>query len=380
MMRHFAAILLLTASLQGQEVRVHDLAGDLMMPVDVATGPGRSLLIVLLDGRVLSLDADTGAIASTPVLDLRDRVDCCDNGGLLSFVLHPRFESTGLAFALYVDRNGDTALARFSRGGGTDPRLEPASERILLVADQNPDFAPNHHGGELVFGPDGFLYISIGDGGSANFFSGAAQQLHDLRGKLLRIDVDRGDPYAIPPDNPFVGVSGARPEIWARGLRNPWRFSFDPFSGALLMADIGQERFEEVNVTPLALSRGANFGWPYMEGKHCFLPAQACNDGSLVIPQIEYGRADGCSITGGHMYRGSRWSRFRGLFLYGDWCSGKLWGLDPRTNTTRLLAETGYSIVGFGEDAGGELYLVGFEGRVGRITDGAASRRRSVAR
>lgn len=358
------------------QIAAHDLITGLSMPVHVATLPGNLIAVVQLDGKVFVYD---GGRRTDTLLDIGDRVRCCFGAGLLNFVLHPDFSRNGQAFAMYVSREGDTVISRFSRLSAETLRLDAASERVVLTIDRPPSDAPLHHGGELVFGPDHLLYISTGDGGSENNVSDNAQRLDRLDGKILRIDVDGAEPYSLPADNPFIGVTGARPEIWALGLRNPWRFSFHPWRETLLLPDIGQSRLEEVNITPLALSRGANFGWPHMEGTACFRPAENCYQHQLVTPRSEYSRADGCSITGGRVYRGVRSSRFRGLYLYGDWCSGKIWGIDPDAiDPPRLLAQTDYSIVGFGEDAAGELYIVDFNGRVGRLTDAPSARKRPV--
>lgn len=337
------------------------------------------MLIVHLEGTV---GIYSGGDYRALFFDGRDRVACCDNGGLLSFVLHPQFEQNGFVFAQYVEASGDTVVSRFTRAASPATAvIDAATERILMVVDQPPT-TPNHHGGELVFGPDGYLYISIGEGGSYRNVTNAAQELDHFLGKLLRIDVDRGEPYSIPSDNPFVGVSGARPEIWAYGLRNPWRYSFEPASGLLLLPDIGHDLWEEVNILPNALARGANFRWPHMEGSHCFLPSSSCLREGLIMPVLEYTRDDGCSITGGHIYRGVRASRLRGSYIYGDWCSGKIGSASRDASgewQSTLLAQTNLSVVGFGEDARGELYVVDFNGSVARF-DAPARRTRPVRR
>jgi glucose/arabinose dehydrogenase len=284
-------------------------------------------------------------------LDISNLVDCCENGGLLSVVFHPNYAINGQLFVLYVNKNGDTVLARY-RG---------ATGEILFVVPQPKDNVPNHHGGTLVFGSDGYLYVSIGDGGAFVKVTNRAQELDHLLGKLLRIDVDRGTPYAVPPDNPFVGVAGVRPEIWSYGLRNPWRFSFDRLTGELLMGDVGQDSWEEIDIATLAQARGANFGWPRMEASHCFPPGSTCSTAGLTLPALEYPRDLGCSVTGGFRYRGSLWPSLYGTYFYGDFCTGRIWG------DSQVLADTEMNIVSFGEDDEGELYVVDYRGTVFQV-------------
>ena len=239
----------------------------------------------------------------------------------------------------------------------------------------------NHNGGQLAFGPDGFLYIGTGDGGSGGDPGNRAQSLTTLLGKILRIDVDGGTPYAIPPDNPFSSTASALPEIWAYGLRNPWRFSFDRATGDLLIADVGQNAFEEINFQPAQSSGGENYGWRLMEASHCFNPASNCNDGSLTLPILEYGRGEGCSVTGGYVFRG-RSPGTRGMYIYGDFCSGTIWFAAPDEEgrwTNRLEIQSGLSISSFGEAANGEIYVAGYGGTIHRIVE-LPERRRGARR
>jgi glucose/arabinose dehydrogenase len=250
-----------------------------------------------------------------------------------------------------------------------DPNVvDPASAVILLTIAQ--PFA-NHNGGQLQFGPDGYLYIGTGDGGSGGDPLDNAQNLDSLLGKILRIDVDTGFPYAIPPDNPFVGQLTAKPEIWALGLRNPWRFTFDRFNGDLFIADVGQNNWEELNVQSAAGSGGQNYGWRLMEGRHCFDPAANCNDGSLTLPVLEYDHSAGdCSITGGYRYRGVLLPALAGVYFYADFCTGKIWGALPDALgdwSSELLLDADVSVTAFGEDESGELYLAGFSSSGGII-------------
>jgi glucose/arabinose dehydrogenase len=339
---------------------LHPIAAGLDSPVQVVSSHDGSgfLYVALQRGEILQIDPRTGSKSS--FLDFSSIVDCCSNGGLLSVVFHPRYRENGQMFVLYVNRNGDTTVARYLRN---------AEPLILFVAVQPKDNIPNHHGGTLQFGPDGFLYITIGDGG-AGVVTNRAQETGHLLGKLLRIDVDHATPYVIPPDNPFVGVGGARGEIWSLGLRNPWRFSFDRLTGELLIGDVGQSSWEEIDDVTIGQARGANFGWPIFEGDHCFPPGGPCQ-GNFVFPEIEYSHDLGCSVTGGYRYRGSRWPALFGTYLYGDYCSGRIWG-----DRSELL-HTNALVVSFGEDDAGELYLVDQRGSLLRI-DGGIDRRRAA--
>jgi glucose/arabinose dehydrogenase len=240
------------------------------------------------------------------------------------------------------------------------PNVSTTSERVLLVIH---DPYPNHNGGMVEFGPEGFLYIALGDGGAGGDPENRGQNLQELLGKLLRIDVDHGTPYTIPPDNPFV-ASGGRPEIYAWGFRNPWRFSFDRLTGQLWAGDVGQNKWEEIDIVQL----GGNYGWRVMEGTHCYDPAIACPTKGLIQPVAEY-RNDGtrCSIIGGYVYRGAGAPTLYGTYLYGDFCSGEIFGL--RGSAQRTLLAASLSISSFGQDQSGEVYVVGLKGTVHRIVE-----------
>jgi glucose/arabinose dehydrogenase len=302
-----------------------------------------------------------GALLATPFIDLSDRVFNAGERGLLGLAFPPGYAQKGY-FYLHYSRLGDGAsvLSRFFVSA--DPNLAlPASEQVLLLVDQ--PFA-NHNGGQLAFGPDGLLYVALGDGGSAGDPFGNGQNPASLLGSLLRLDVEGGAlPYAIPPDNPFVGLPNARPEIWAIGLRNPWRFSFDRLSGDLFIADVGQNTWEEINHQPGGAAGGANYGWNILEGPDCFSPAEGCvPPAAAVAPVASYDHGLGCSVTGGYVYRGPQNPDLQGLYFYADFCSGRLWGL-RRVGATwenQLLAETGRQISSFGEDEAGRLYLADY--------------------
>jgi len=323
--------------------------------------PGASrLFIVEKAGRILVVE--NGSVQPRPFLDITDRVGSQNNEqGLLSIAFPPDFASGEVFYVNYTDRRGDTVIARYRLVAGESGQADPNSEQIILQIKQP---AANHNGGQLQFGPDGYLYIGTGDGGQAGDPWGNAQNPGALLGKLLRIDVTRADTYEIPSDNPLLDQPGARPEIWATGVRNPWRFSFDRAAGDMYIADVGQNLYEEVNFQPAASRGGENYGWDIMEGNHCFEPASGCNPEGLTLPVVEYDHGpSGCSITGGYVYRGTDYPQMAGVYFYGDFCSGNIWGL-RRTEAgaweTALLLETDLNISTFGEDAQGELYVASY--------------------
>ena len=327
--------------------------------VDPGDGSGR-LFIVLQAGQIRVVDG--GALLPTPFLDLTAQVSTLGNErGLLGLVFHPDYASNGLFFVDYTDLGGDTVVARYQVS--SDPNVaEPASATTVLTVDQP---GSNHNGGQLEFGPDGALYVALGDGGGTGDPADRAQRLDDLLGKILRIDVDSATPYAIPPDNPFVGTAGASPEIWVYGLRNPWRFSFDRETGDLWIADVGQSEREEIDVQPAGSPGGENYGWDVEEGSTCYDPdpdlgEPPCGDPTLVRPILEYDHTLGCSVTGGYRYRGSSAPHLVAWYLYADFCSGRIWGATESEGawTAHELLDTTLSIASFGEDAAGELYLV----------------------
>ncbi len=323
------------------------------------------LYVVLQPGRIVFFPNDREVDSAELFLDIRDRVnDRGEEEGLLGLAFDPQYADNG-HFYVYYSASGPrrSVVSRFS--ASADGRAGPGSERILLEVPQ--PFS-NHNGGQIAFGPDGYLYIALGDGGSRGDPQGNGQDLGTLLGSILRIDVSTVDStgaYAVPADNPFVGHSGARPEIWAYGLRNPWRFSFDRATGDLWTADVGQNRFEEVDI----IRPGLNYGWNIMEGEECFARSD-CDRTGLEIPVAEYGREDGCSVTGGYVYRGSSLPSLYGAYVYGDYCSGRIWALrhDGDEVTERMqIVDSGLRIPSFGEDAGGELYVLSFDGTIYRL-------------
>lgn len=340
------------------------------LPLDFQVMPGQTDRVAIVEqgGIILSLALSNQTAQPDTLLDIRDRIN--KEGweeGLLGLAFHSDYAANGYLYVNYTAANPRrTVISRFARLSSNPLRADPASEVMILQFNQ--PFA-NHNGGCLVFGPDGFLYIGTGDGGSGGDPQGNGQNRATLLGKMLRIDVDNpsgGRAYGIPADNPLVGNSnGWREEIWAWGLRNPWRYSFDRETGQLWIADVGQNAIEEVNIG----LRGANYGWNTMEGSRCFNPPSGCVTTGLTLPIWEYDHSLGQSITGGYVYRGSRLSSLVGAYLVADFISGRIWGIRPNGSNyqSQLLAETGLSIASFGEDSAGNLYLCAFDGRIYRI-------------
>lgn len=331
------------------------LVSGLQRPVDLqADGSGR-LFVLEKVGRIRILQ--TGSLLQASFLDITDRVGSSANEqGLLGLAFHPGYTQNGYFFVNYTDRNGDTVISRFQVSG--DPNFsDPASEFKLLGINQP---RGNHNGGGLAFGPDGYLYAGLGDGGSQGDPQGNGQKLTTLLGKILRLDVDSAEPYAIPADNPF-GT-----EIWAYGLRNPWRISFDTATGDLYIADVGQYVWEEINFLPAGSPGGANFGWNYREGTH---PYEGSAPDGLIDPVAEYSHSEGgCSVTGGYVYRGSM-PEWNGIYLYGDYCTGFIWGLINSGSgwQAQLLFDTDVNITSFGQDESGEVYIVADSGGIYRL-------------
>jgi glucose/arabinose dehydrogenase len=324
-------------------------------------GEASRLFVVEKAGRIRLIQ--NGTVQPAPFLDITDRVGSRGSEqGLLSVAFPPDYAANGLFYVDYTDLNGNTVIARYRRPADNPRQADPASEQKILQIDQP---AANHNGGQLQFGPDGYLYIGMGDGGGAGDQWGNAQSTGVLLGKILRIDVGGTDTYTIPPDNPFAGKAGARPEIWALGLRNPWRFSFDRATGDLYIADVGQNTYEEVDFQPARSPGGQNYGWNRMEATHCFKPASGCDSTGTVPPVAEYEHSQGgCSITGGYVYRGTRFPQMAGVYFFADFCTGKVWGLWPDTSGAwrmDFLLDSGLSPSSFGEDAAGEIYLVGYQ-------------------
>jgi len=378
-----------TAQFSLGDIVFEEVASGVVSPTSIKNagdGSGR-LFFTTQDGLVLVYDGQE--LLDVPFLDLREKAECvrkCGERGLLDIEFHPNFPANNVFFVNYTDTNGDTVVSRFEVSENPN-RAGAGSEEIILRIGQPQS---NHNGGQLQFGPDGFLYIASGDGGGVGDPDNNAQSLQTLLGKILRIDVDGGSPYAIPASNPFAGRGNALGEIWAYGLRNPWRFSFDRETGGMYIGDVGQGGREEVNFQPADSSGGENYGWRIMEGNACFdtgtnrpvNPPETCNDGSLVQPFFDYpheGSDCGGSVTGGYVYRGSRFPAMQGHYFFADFCSGRLWAAIREGNGEwNVLGplDTGFRITTFGEDEDGELYLADISskgtssGTIYRLTTG----------
>ncbi len=329
------------------------IASNLDRPVDLQPDGSGRLFVVEKIGHIHIIE--NGQLIQTPFLNIDDRVnDSSNEMGLLGLAFHPNYTQNGYFYLNYTGSGGDTFISRFQVSD--DPNLANPSSEVNLLRINQP--YPNHNGGTLQFGPDGFLYAGLGDGGAAGDPMGNGQSLGTLLGKILRLDVDSAEPYIVPADNPFGN------EIWAYGLRNPWRISFDTLTGDLYIGDVGQNQWEEIDYLPAGSPGGTNFGWNFREGNHEF--KEGDGPGDLVDPIVEYShREGGCSVTGGYVYRGSM-PEWNGIYLYGDYCSGYIWGLINSDSGWReqLLFDMDINITSFGQDEAGEVYLVGDNGGV----------------
>ena len=324
-------------------------------PVDLQPDGSGRLFVIEKYGHIHVIE--NGQLIDTPFLNIEDRVnDSSNEMGLLGLAFHPDYAQNGYFYVNYTGSGGNTFISRFQVSG--DPHLANPSSEVNLLRVNQP--FPNHNGGTLLFGPDGYFYAGLGDGGSAGDPMGNGQKTTTLLGKILRLDVDSAEPYAIPADNPFGN------EIWAYGLRNPWRISFDELTGDLFIGDVGQGTWEEIDYLPAGSLGGENFGWDFREGAHEY-------DGNapagLTDPIAEYSHAEGgCSVTGGYVYRGSM-PEWNGIYLYGDYCTGLIWGLIKSDNgwQNQLLFDVDFNITSFGQDETGEVYLVSDGGEVYKL-------------
>ena len=315
-------------------------------------------------GRILIVEADS--LVTSPFLDLSGIVLSGGERGLLGLAFHPMYASNGYFYVNYTDQAGDTRVVRYTRS--SDPYVADAASASVILTVGQP--FPNHNGGALAFGPAGHLFIALGDGGSGGDPDGNGQDSTTLLGSILRIDVDGASPYAIPSNNPFAGHPTARPEIWAYGLRNPWRFSIDAADDMLYIGDVGQSTWEEVDAVPRATSTAYNFGWNTVEGLECF-QGGSCDLSAFTAPVIAYPTNTGCAIVGGFVYRGLAIPDLRGTYFYGDHCTGVIRSLRVTNGNAdehrQWSLGTSGSLLSFGEDADGELYVLSSDGIVYRI-------------
>ncbi|MEZ4990177.1 MAG: PQQ-dependent sugar dehydrogenase [Saprospiraceae bacterium] len=342
------------------------------VPVDIATAGDERLFIVEKDARIRILHPD-GQVNEQSFLDIDDRVG--SNGserGLLGLAFHPDYSENGYFFVYYTNNSGNSVVSRFEVSAGNPDQADPESEKILLTVPQ--PFA-NHNGGDLNFGPDGYLYISLGDGGSGGDPNNNGQNRLTLLGTILRIDIDNGDPYAIPDDNPFAEDDATLDEIWALGLRNPWRFSFDRLTGDMWIGDVGQEKVEEIDFQPAGSPGGINYGWRCYEGNITFNTSNCGPSSDYQFPIFTYesNLPIGCSVNGGFVYRGATYPLMYGKYLFSDYCSGKIWALSQTEAeewvSTELYDGSNYSFSAMGEDHQGEIYIASINGGIYQLRD-----------
>lgn len=351
--------------------RLTTVASGFVNPLGIVAANDATNRLFVVEQRGTIRILQNGSVLATPFVDIQSRLEDGGEKGLLGLALHPQFAQNRRFFVNYTTRRltgGLQSVIAEYQVSPTDPNRADLAERILLTVNQPFD---NHNGGQLAFGPDGFLYIALGDGGDAGDPLNRAQNLRVLLGKILRIDVNGNNSsngqYGIPTDNPFANGVNGEPEIWAFGLRNPWRFSFDSNGGRLFAGDVGQNSFEEVDI----ITRGGNFGWRIMEGAHCFSPPSGCDQTNLILPIAEYGHSEGSAVIGGFVYRGSAIPQLQGSYIFGDLTSHAIWRLveaSPTWTRTTLIPGAP-TISSFGQDQAGELYVLDFDnGTVLRIS------------
>jgi glucose/arabinose dehydrogenase len=349
------------------------IASGLSSPVLVTNagdGSGR-LFVVEQTGKIRIIAG--GSLLAAPFLDLSASISSGGERGLLGLAFHPSYETNGKFYVNFTTKSGDTAINEYRVSADPNVANGASGRRIITIAQPY----ANHNGGNIAFGPDRYLYVGMGDGGSAGDPGHRAQNLNSLLGKMLRIDINGTSgtrQYRIPPNNPYVGKAG-RDEIWSRGLRNPWRWSFDRARGDLWIGDVGQDRYEEIDRSPMSdratRGRGVNYGWRTMEGRSCYSPASACNKTGKVLPVVVYGHGSGnCSVIGGYVYRGTAARSLVGRYLFADYCSGRIWFIvrGARAPAPRsLFMDTPLNITSFGEGEDGELYITSTDGGVRHI-------------
>jgi glucose/arabinose dehydrogenase len=343
-----------------------NLSLDVIVYMTQAPDDDRYWYVVEKSGRVLRIENNPDATDAKVFIDISDRVDAGPSeAGLLGMAFHPQFRTNGYVYLSYTGNEAGlkSYISRF-KSLDSNESLDTATEKRLLEVAQP---YSNHNGGQIEFGPDGFLYIGLGDGGAGGDPKGNGQNVNTLLGSLLRIDVDHGDPYAIPAENPFAKNKKGRPEIYAWGLRNPWRWTFDRETGRLWVADVGQDSWEEVNI----IDKPGNYGWNSKEGSHCYKSAH-CDNPNFIDPVIEYNHDEGCSITGGYVYRGKQIPGLNGIYLYSDFCSGKLWGARQTGSgvyQSFQLLDTNLNVASFAQSNDGEIYLVHLRGGIYKLVN-----------
>ena len=366
------ALLLIAPALSAQpHLAIERLAVGLERPLGIVSAGDSRLFVVGGRGKIFVYD---GVILPRPFLDISDRITQPTQQepepGLLGMAFHPQYARNGFFFVDYVNTAGDIVISRYVVAP-FDPNIAAPGSEVVILTIPHPQFS-DHFAGQLQFGPDGYLYIAAGDGGGSGDPLNRAQNDSLLLGKILRINVD-DVPYLVPSSNPFIGTAGKRPEIWASGLRNPWRFSFDRMTADVWIADVGENLWEEIDFQPGSSHGGENYGWPAMEGAHCFRPSSNCESSAFTLPVLNYSHSEGsCSVTGGYVYRGKQFPWMEGIYIYGDFCTGTIYGLRrdfAGTFTSEKLVDTELLISSFGEDQKGELYVVDLRGGLYRIID-----------
>ena len=361
-----------------EEIPIHKMSVEVAFPnisfnrmvflTHAGDGSGY-LFLVLQEGQIIVFQNNDDVESLIVFLDIRDRVDDSENEeGLLGLAFDPHYESNGYFYVHYTASSpARSIISRFSVTVDDQQKADIESELVILQINQPYD---NHNGGHIAFGPDGYLYIGLGDGGNGGDPHGNGQNNRTLLGTILRIDVSDSSEqkkYGIPPDNPFAGLKYEKNEIWAYGLRNPWRFSFDEETGLLWVGDVGQNKFEEIDI----VEKGGNYGWNVLEGFHCHSDStSSCDSEEFEAPIIEYDRDEGCSVTGGYVYRGSIFNFLYGSYIYGDFCSGLIWALNydgTKIVDVTILVDSDLIISSFGEDEEGELYILSFDNKIYRL-------------
>jgi glucose/arabinose dehydrogenase len=352
----------------GKNLTLQPVVKGLKEPTLVAGPPDGSkrLFVLEREGRVRVADAD-GSLQPTPFVDVSDNTSLGTEEGLLGLAFDPAFIQNGYVYIDYTARDASVQVTRYAVSADNPDQADPSSAVTIMSIPKKSKY---HNGGTLAFGPDGYLYISIGDDEASE----QAQSLSTIYGKILRIDVDSAQPYAIPPTNPFVSQAGARGEIWSYGFRNPWRFTFDASTGDMWIADVGDAASEEVDMQPASSQGGENYGWPMLEGTECMDPTH-CHDRGLVAPLVTYGHNMNCAVMGGYVYRGQTVPALMGSYLFGDLCTGGVFTLLSTADSGWKRVELGFQpikISSFGEDASGDVYVVDMQaGAVYRIVDGS---------